>query len=192
MAVRLDPAIRKRLEDDGNWPRFCYRRTELRAKGETREDAERIALKELGITIDPNAPRVTPPGSSRKDGKTPQVVRETGKVFRGMTQEEARVPKKIFEGKECTFRDEVIWVAKNIEIRGVKPEHAPSSSAWALLRFARSSPTNLMYFWKDFYAKIHISEAKGESEDDRPFKDDGREILDTIEALQRAGDGAAG
>ncbi len=194
MTARIDPAIKKRLKEDGNWVAYCYKKTELITKGHDREEAEAIALKAFGIPKEKaDALRATKPEGVRGDGKTPQEVRADGAVFRQQTREEARVSKKVFEGKECTFREEVIWVAKHIEIRGVKPADAPSSSAWALLKFARSSPTNLMYFWKDFYAKIHISEAKGDSEDDRPFKDDGREILDTIEKLKRGSgrDGAA-
>ncbi len=177
MALKIDPAIRKRLEHDGNWIPFCYRRSELIHKGESRQEADRTALKEFGIPKEEaDALRASKPEGERRDGKTPQEVRAGEAVFRKQTREEGRVAKSVFEGKDCSFREEVIWVANNVHIRGVKPKDAPSSSAWTMLNYARSSGTNLGYFLRDFYAKIHISEAKGDAQDEGPFKDDGKDF----------------
>ena len=185
MASRIDPAIKKRLEDDGTWVSMHVMRRRLIQKGEDADEAEAIALKKFLIPMETDGLRVTPPGSNRKDGMTTEQVKEQGAAFRKQTREEARVPRKVFEGKECTYREEVEWVASNIEVRGVKASDAPSAAAWMLLKFARSSPTNLMYFCKDFYAKLNTLQATADEEG--PFKDDGQEIIDTIETLRAAG-----
>lgn len=163
----INPKVKERLEKQGTWQPFHAERKRLILDGMEPALAHEVALKKYD---------------------QPQVADRASKPFVAGYKtaekiEERRVPRSVFEGKECTYREEVEWVAKNIEIRGVKPEDAPSSSAWGLLKFARSSPTNLMYFWKDFYAKLNTLQAKDDEEG--PFKDDGRQILDTIEVLKR-------
>lgn len=187
MAGRIDPAIRKRLEDEGTWLEFHELKRRLIYEGKDPDEAEAIALKKFLIPTEAAARRVTPPGSNRKDGMTTSEVKEHSAAFRKQTQEETRVPKKVFEGKQCSYREAVEWVAENLWIRAVKPGDAPSATAWGLLIFAREPRgSNRLVFWKDIHAKVEAGETKSDSEDG-PFRDDGKEIIATIDALRAAG-----
>ncbi len=184
MTKRLDPEIRARLGKQGTFDSFCRERTKLIHNGTTPVEAGRMALKKWDKpgAGDPLLPVIEDEGMA----KTPED-RAKSTAFRKATKEEARVPRRVFEGKECTANQAVEWVAENLEVRGIKPQDAPSAAAWAMLMWARTSPITKSEYWKHYYGKIISGQATDEAEG--PFKDDGREILDTIDTLRAAGRG---
>lgn len=178
---KLDPETRKRLEQQDTLDAFCRERTKLILQGMDSAEAHRMALNKWDKP-NPGDPSLPPVGQSDRT----MTQREHGRaLFKAQMSEERRIPGSVFEDKKCSFEEMVEWVGHQLDIKDVEPTNAPSSVAWSLLMLARSSWTHRRDFFKDFYAKIHTLQTSDDQ--DVPFKDDGREIIDTIETLRAAG-----
>lgn len=66
-------------------------------------------------------------------------------------------------------------------ISDTKPSDAPSSEAWAILKWAQRTQQNEGEFWKGLFRSIIPSRSEIEVKD--KFKDDGREILTIIDDI---------
>jgi hypothetical protein len=68
------------------------------------------------------------------------------------------VPQRIFEGKSCTEPEALQWVAANLAVTVddalALARSAPSATAYAILRFARTNPAQQRGFWETMYLKL--------------------------------------
>jgi len=92
------------------------------------------------------------------------------------------VSRVVFDGKPAAkLRDELDWVAANVCIIDVRPEDAPSATAWGMLAWARQNWTNWTEFYKSFMSRLMPTRSQVDREDD--FSDDGRNVERTIESV---------
>ena len=162
--LKLNPEIMAALERQGTKQQFCLERTKLIHNGKSSAEAQATAL-EKWYKPAPDDPALPAVSESPQEGTA---------RFQGWMAEQRRVPKSVFRGKKCTYREMVEWVADNYDTAGIKARDAPSGAAWTFLKFSRASLTNLGVFCKDIYAKIHQAEIKSESDEGGPFSDDGK------------------
>lgn len=78
------------------------------------------------------------------------------------------------DGGGATDVRNVRWVAENLTNPNAKAEDAPSLSAWNMLVFARSSPTNTGKFWSDLYKPIMLPAKKDLESTSRDIEDEER------------------
>lgn len=85
--------------------------------------------------------------------------------------------------RESDPRTEVEWVSRHILIppESIKPDSVPSSSAVALLVWARQEKSE---FYRGVYAKIMPKQSEVDRE--ARFKDDGRKVTDIIDQVRRS------
>lgn len=167
----LSMADKQRLRDGGDWAAFLARRESLKAEGMEARDAAATALLEFP----PKQPKSTEPAAV--------IARKMA------THSNTRHPRTTFESRECTPKDTVDWVARNIAVSDVDPKEAPSPEAWAILQWVLSSFTNQTVFWKDIWARMLPTRAQ--VEEDQRFRDDGREQMDLINSVRAASDQSA-
>ena len=82
---------------------------------------------------------------------------------------------------QITVRRAVEWVFESFTVRDVTAEDAPSAGAWALLKWARSTPTNQSDFYKSFSSKMLPSRQQLDQEERK--SDDASGVDETIEHL---------
>ena len=82
---------------------------------------------------------------------------------------------------QITVRRAVEWVFESVTVRDVTAEDAPSAGAWALLKWARSTPTNQSDFYKSFSSKMLPSRQQLDQEERK--SDDASGVDETIEHL---------
>jgi hypothetical protein len=73
------------------------------------------------------------------------------------------------------------WVSYHIHVRNVKPEMAPSSQAWNLLKWVRKDDKNETDFWKTIWKP-----PKSVMDESGKNNDDGRDLLELIDRVQAA------
>ena len=93
------------------------------------------------------------------------------------------VAKETFSAKTCSTPKTVEWVAANIRVGDVQAEDAPSSEAWSMLCWVKSSPQAESQFWGQIYTKLLPS--RQQLEQDGKMQDDGRVVLNLISRIQR-------
>ena len=60
---------------------------------------------------------------------------------------------KVFKKGGATPIENLQWVASHLCVKDVKPKDAPSSTAWGMLMWARTSPTTENIFWSNLFTK---------------------------------------
>ena len=78
------------------------------------------------------------------------------------------------DGGGATDVRNVRWVAENLTNPNAEARDAPSLSAWNMLVFARSSPTNTGKFWSDLYKPIMLPAKKDLETTSRDIEDEER------------------
>ena len=66
---------------------------------------------------------------------------------------ERMVSRKVFKKRTATPIENLQWVASHLCVKDVKPRDAPSSTAWGMLMWARTSPTTENIFWSNLFTK---------------------------------------
>lgn len=98
------------------------------------------------------------------------------------------VSKETFDTKTCSTPKTVEWVAANIRVGDVQAVDAPSSEAWSMLCWVKSSPQAEAQFWGQIYTKLMPTRQQLDQED--RMKDDGRTILSLIDRMREIRDEA--
>jgi len=78
----------------------------------------------------------------------------------------------------------VRWVAENLSNPSVTPSSAPSLSAWNMLVFARTNPTQTAKFWSDLYKPIMLPAKKDLENTSRDLEDEER-LMHIIDQVQK-------
>lgn len=73
------------------------------------------------------------------------------------------------------------WIYNHLAVKDVKPSDAPSTGAYAHLRFIQTRPENMVGFFERVYPRIIPS--KSVIENQSKFNDDGREHFDLLDRL---------
>lgn len=92
------------------------------------------------------------------------------------------VKAKMFKGKTCDERTAVQWVVENLMIVDVKPEQAPSATAWTMLMECRTDKDFRRAMLQSIWPKLLPS--KSQLETTAKFEDTGAEALDLIRNLR--------
>lgn len=191
-----------RLTAEGRWTQFRNARETHRAKGLKGNECWFAALRDCdshgypfshiyppGITIETVSPR------SPKDILEPPA---------GMTSSAAAVPppprvavnipkkpvatKEMYAGKpKPSHRQVVEWVAEHMHLDGVKPEDAPSGTAWGMLQFVKAgmgAGRSEEIFWGQIYPKLMPSQS--ELKYLERMNDAGDTEKDALDAFERA------
>ena len=95
--------------------------------------------------------------------------------------DDGKVDAKVFEGKEATSLEVVRWVSRNVMIKDVKAEDAPSADAWALMWWIQRSTAQANDFWLRIWPKTLPAST---TETTKGFEDDG-EVIDLIERVRK-------
>ncbi len=78
------------------------------------------------------------------------------------------------------------WVASKICMRDPDPRQAPSTEAWALLKWVRRNAVNEGDFWRSMY-RPPLEPSKADMAVQLRFQDKGQNVIDIIDQLQRKG-----
>lgn len=174
--AKINSQLKERLLSSGRWPDFVRRRDELRASGKSPIEANRISEAEFS-------------GESPSSSVSVQKVKKSAFV---VSVPVSSIPTSDFGsmlsdfgGRESSILDQVLWVARYMDILDVPKELCPDPAAWSLLMACRESPAFRSDFWTKMYAKAIPSRIK-ESEDDGDGKFDGKEEVDLCEELLSA------
>jgi len=92
------------------------------------------------------------------------------------------VAKKNFKKKTATPIENLQWVASHLCVEDVKPRDAPSSTAWGMLMWARSSPTTENIFWSNLFTK---SMPTKQQLDYQASKNDASDVIRLIDEVAR-------
>ncbi len=82
----------------------------------------------------------------------------------------------------CSLAEAVNWVADSIAKKSVKSSDAPSSTAWGLLKWAKSSSVTRAEFYKSIFVKILPSNK--ELENQARYSDTGLEIAELADRIR--------
>lgn len=166
--ARANEQLKAKLLADGRWPDFVRRRDELRADGKTPVEANKQAAEEFG--------RVS------VAEKRPECLVEIG-ARANATDFGLQLTE--FEGRMAPIIDQVLWVARYMDVVDVPKSLCPDPAAWSLLMACRNSPVMKSDFWTKMYAKAIPSKIKeDDGEDDGNF--DGRDQVSLSRALADA------
>ena len=101
-----------------------------------------------------------------------------------------RVDFKNADGKLNHFRD-IHWIYENLDVVGVMPQTAPSVGAYSWLMEIRKDPSgDARRKFRDYYMKLAPSGK--ELEERERLTDDGRNVLELIDAVERCLGGGDG
>jgi len=163
--------LKTRLKQEGRWNEFIGYREKLKADGMPAKDAWYEARQKFG------------PESYRAE------VAEDNCDDDSVVPDDDIICMDVFADKpSVTARAVVQWVFDHIDIKGVKPQDAPSAGAWSFLQRVRSYPDLLKEFYRTIWAKMLPTRSEIEARE--RFEDDGREQLHLIDQIQRARDRA--
>lgn len=166
--ARANEQLKSKLLAEGRWPDFVRRRDELRAGGMTPAGARRQAEAEFSVL----ALAVAAPGVVKAAAPN-GVATDFGLQ---LTE---------FEGRVAPIIDQVLWVARYMDVVDVPKSLCPDPAAWSLLMACRSSPVMKSDFWTKMYAKAIPSKIKeDDGDDDGNF--DGRDQVSLSRALADA------
>jgi hypothetical protein len=171
-------ALKVRLISEGRWEAFKTRREELKAQGIEPAKAWEITKNEfqpikhedqskLETVSNPVVAAYTAGGNGNGGGLVP------GKA------DSAVLPKT----KRTSITKDFEWVYWHIGNADIKPEDAPSSSAWWMLQKVRGNPTVQIEFIRTLLQRLRPD--KNESETER-FYDDGRVQINLIARVRTA------
>jgi len=189
--------IETRLMSEGRWSEFRKIREDIRrTQGLNGADVWLAALDvkdkhgypfsyayPQGITLENAIPR----GPGEDLPKPPTPISDAAAAFNGRKAANPfRATKAAFAGKpKATHRQNVEWVAENIRVEDVKPEEAPSATAWSMLCFVRSGMGGEEEkFWTALYAKLMPSQAEMKYFD--KMSDSGSETRDALKVCEEA------
>lgn len=88
------------------------------------------------------------------------------------------------ESKGTTDVKNVRWVAENLSNMQANPSSAPSPTAWNMLVFARTNPTQAAKFWSDLYKPIMLPAKKDLENTSRDLEDEER-LLGIIDQVRK-------
>ena len=112
-----------------------------------------------------------------------RVQRWLGK--KGVVLDDEEVPPGTTEeSKSTTDVKNVRWVADNLSNMQAKPSSAPSPTAWNMLVFARTNPTQTAKFWSDLYKPIMLPAKKDLENTSRDLEDEER-LLGIIDQVRK-------
>lgn len=161
--AKVNTKLKASLMESGRWADFVRRRSDLVLSGKRPAEANAIASAEFS---DPsNAVKASVPVS------VPASVDDN---FGSMLSD--------FGERECSILDQVLWVARYMDILDVPKELCPDPAAWSLLVACRESPQFRSDFWTRMYAKAIPSRIK-ESSEFSGDNFDGKEEVDLCEVL---------
>lgn len=101
-----------------------------------------------------------------------------------MPEPDQAVSAKDFEGKIFNVREDIEWVASNMDIGGLRAANAPSAFAWSFLKACREDANMKFEFFKNIMPKLLPS--KSALEEQERFQDDGRKILGILDKVEAA------
>lgn len=145
--------IRERLQSLGVWERYLARRDELKAEGASPADARERAFREVTAIETAIVPA---DAATLKTARRPRPYHPA-----------------ILKGKRAVVKTDIEFVYEHMDDDGLQPNDAPSSGAWSLWSWARSTRDTRMDFYCNFAAKLLTG-----SVDESPgfIKDDGRPL----------------
>lgn len=116
------------------------------------------------------------------DGENPDDPRGVS-VLRSMAEELAVMAR----GRKSSIREVYSWIFENAKVPwdALVAEDVPSPGAIGLLQWVKSSAANLGKFYSDMHPKLAPSRSQLEAAD--RFTDDGRDLSDLIDRVQKAG-----
>jgi len=95
---------------------------------------------------------------------------------------ERMVSRKVFKKRSATPIENLQWVASHLCVKDVKPRDAPSSTAWGMLMWARTSPTTENIFWSNLFTK---SMPTKQQLDHEVSKSDASGVINLIDEVTR-------
>lgn len=179
--ARANEQLKEKLLSSGRWPDFVRRRNELRAEGKTPGEANRQAQAEFCAEGD--LVKGTKPTKLRKLDVV-ELPKSADQTDFGLQLTE-------FEGRMAPIIDQVLWVARYMDVVDVPKSLCPDPAAWSLLMACRSSPVMKSDFWTKMYAKAIPSKIKEDDGDD-DGNYDGKEQVSLSRALVEACGGGEG
>ncbi len=181
--------FKENLQEAGLWEDYCERYDALVNQGYSEKYAQATVTKEFK-----RAAEAAKNIKSRKKANNASRKGQ-GKVSDG-NDEQGSPPSlsmpeddSIFEGKTATEAENVRWVAENLVSNQVKPEDAPSKTAWALLQDCRMNQGFRLDFWKNMYMKL-VSKGQIEGNEDEKGDFDGQPQVETLDQILQTRDRA--
>ena len=168
--AKVNTKLKASLMDSGRWADFVRRRSDLVLSGKRPAEANEIASAEFS---DPSN-AVSAPSNAVKASVPASVPASVDDNFGSMLSD--------FGERECSILDQVLWVARYMDILDVPKELCPDPAAWSLLVACRESPQFRSDFWTRMYAKAIPSRIK-ESSEFSGDNFDGKEEVDLCEVL---------
>lgn len=169
--------MRKELVAVGRWAEFVRLREEMKEKGIDPDVAWQGAYDSImDSPVDAPEPSANPP----------RVVKKVQSVSRPTRPTESNgqdVSSNIFADKTCSTPRTVEWVAANIRVSDAAPADAPSSEAWSMLCWVKSSSQAEAQFWGQIYTKLLPT--RQQLDQDNRMEDDGRRVLTLIDRLKK-------
>ena len=120
---------------------------------------------------------------------------ESGRASSGRGRGKAKAPDELpelpavtrtqFRRKEANEIEVIRWVARNMDIRDVKPADCPDAAAWRLLKKCRESKLFEQLFWQSMWTKVVPSRTQLEKEAG-PSEMDGTQEIATIDKIRVA------
>lgn len=162
--MKVSSEIRAKLEETGQWKRFCKERTALIVNGRSPKEAYECALN-ICLGVEGGAPKAgeVNPGSSALSLPA--------------------VPAGVWDGKEASEVECIRWVARNMDVLNVRAEDCPDPMAWSLLQRCRTNASFAEDFWKSMFTKIVPNKRDlGEGVEGEM---DGEPQLETIEKVKQ-------
>ena len=168
--AKVNTKLKASLMESGRWADFVRRRSDLILSGKRPAEANAIASAEFS---DPSN-AVSDPSNAVKASVPVSVSASVDNNFGSMLSD--------FGERECSILDQVLWVARYMDILDVPKELCPDPAAWSLLVACRESPQFRSDFWTRMYAKAIPSRIK-ESSEFSGDNFDGKEEVDLCEVL---------
>mgnify|MGYP003116791568 CR=1 FL=1 len=166
--------IRRELVGNGRWSDFVRLREELKERGVPPDVAWQKAYDT--IVEDP----IDPPDLSDDPPRPVKKVVSKSRPTRQSNSLDAS--SDVFAEKSCSTPRTVEWVAANISVSDAQASDAPSSEAWSMLCWVKSSPQAESQFWGQIYTKLLPTRQQLDA--DNRMEDDGRRVLSLIDRIK--------
>jgi hypothetical protein len=159
-----------RLRREGRFDAFKARREAMKGQGMAPKDAWRAAAEEF-----------PPQGLARVE------------AFPGAEDLPAGVLEVLKAKGDCNIAKAIRWVFDAIGDPSIKPTDAPSTGAWSLLAWARSSAATRGQFYAMYLPKLLAKADRGQGADNVQFDGKGptTELLERIMAARRERESAS-
>lgn len=166
--------MRRELVSAGKWKEFVDLREQMKAKGIEPDVAWQGAYDSImDNPIEAPDASPDPPRPVKKVASTSRPVRP---------KNDMDVASTIFHEKTCSTPRTVEWVAANIRVSDAAAADAPSSEAWSMLCWVKSSPQAEAQFWGQIYTKLLPT--RQQLDQDNRMEDDGRQVLTLIDRIR--------